>query len=37
MSESVRKLEEGLSKQSFDLGKNSGLSKLIKDYKEAKG
>jgi hypothetical protein len=36
MDKTVRELEEGLKKQKFDLNKNSGLSKLIKDYKEAK-
>ena len=36
MSKTIRQLEDGLSKQKFDLGKTSGLSKLIKDYKEAK-
>jgi protein subunit release factor A len=36
MDKAVSDLEKGLEKQKFDLGKNSGLSKLIKDYKEAK-
>ena len=36
MEKSVGELERGLEKQKFDLSKNSGLSKLIKDYKAAK-
>ena len=36
MEKTVSDLEKGLEKQKFDLNKNSGLSKLIKDYKEAK-
>ena len=36
MEKTVGELERGLEKQKFDLSKNSGLSKLIKDYKAAK-
>jgi hypothetical protein len=36
MEKTVGELERGLEKQKFDLNKNSGLSKLIKDYKAAK-
>ena len=36
MDKVVSDLEEGLKKQKYDLSKNSGLAKLIKQYKNAK-
>lgn len=36
MNKVVSDLEEGLKKQTYDLSKNTGLAKYIKQYKEAK-
>ena len=35
MDKVISDLEKGLSKQKFDIGKTSNLSKLIKEYKNA--
>lgn len=36
LDKTIKQLEEGLASQKLNLGKNSGLSKLIKDYKDSK-
>ena len=36
VDKAISELEKGLSKQKFDIGKTSNLSKLIKEYKNAK-